>query len=58
MTGNHWDALALTCLGAAGTALGGALVCIQPKMDFQTLGVLQVGCRMLVVVVVYVCVCI
>lgn len=39
----HWHALALTCLGAGGTALGGALVCIQPKMDFQQLGLLQVG---------------
>ncbi|KAI8473569.1 MAG: ZIP family transporter [Monoraphidium minutum] len=34
-------ALALTSLGAAGTALGGVLVCLQPQMDFQRLGVLQ-----------------
>jgi len=39
----HWNALALTCLGAAGTALGGVLVCLQPKMDFQRLGLLQVS---------------
>lgn len=38
----HWHALALTCMGAGGTALGGALVCLQPKMDFQRLGLLQV----------------
>lgn len=34
-------ALALTSLGAAGTALGGVLVCLQPKMDFERLGLLQ-----------------
>lgn len=38
----HGHALALTCLGALGTALGGALVCLQPQMDFKRLGVLQV----------------
>lgn len=36
-------ALALTSMGAAGTALGGVLVCLQPKMDFQRLGLLQVS---------------
>lgn len=36
-------ALALTFLGAAGTALGGLLVVVQPKMDFKKLGALQVG---------------
>jgi hypothetical protein len=35
-------ALALTSLGAAGTALGGVLVCLQPTMDFKRLGMLQV----------------
>jgi hypothetical protein len=41
----HLHALGLTSMGAAGTALGGALVCLQPKMDFKRLGVLQVGAR-------------
>jgi hypothetical protein len=35
-------ALALTALGAAGTALGGMLVVVQPRMDFAWLGLLQV----------------
>ena len=35
-------ALLFTGLGAAGTALGGLLVVLQPKMSFVKLGVLQV----------------
>jgi hypothetical protein len=35
-------ALSLTFLGAAGTALGGFLVIVQPRMDFKKLGALQV----------------
>ncbi|KAG2487893.1 hypothetical protein HYH03_013475 [Edaphochlamys debaryana] len=34
-------ALMLTALGAAGTALGGLIVVIQPKMQFKRLGYLQ-----------------
>ena len=37
------QALLLTCMGAAGTALGGLLVVVQPKMNFRRLGVMQVG---------------
>lgn len=36
------QALLLTLLGAAGTALGGLLVVIQPTMSFKRLGMLQV----------------
>jgi hypothetical protein len=35
-------ALLLTSLGAAGTALGGLMVVLQPKMQFKRLGYLQV----------------
>lgn len=37
-----YDALWLTSLGAIGTALGGALVIIQPNINFKRLGSLQV----------------
>jgi ZIP family zinc transporter len=37
------SALALTSMGAAGTALGGLLVVAQPQMSFRRLGALQVG---------------
>ncbi|GIL86791.1 hypothetical protein Vretimale_15626 [Volvox reticuliferus] len=36
-----WNALLLTGLGAAGTALGGLMVVAQPKMQFKRLGYLQ-----------------
>ena len=41
--GTSRQALLLTCMGAAGTALGGLLVVVQPKMNFRRLGVMQVG---------------
>ena len=39
------NALLLTGLGAMGTALGGLIVVLQPKMQFKRLGYLQVGIR-------------
>jgi hypothetical protein len=44
MDPNVWMALLLTSMGAAGTSLGALLVVIQPKMNFETLGLLQVRC--------------
>ncbi|CAD7698832.1 unnamed protein product [Ostreobium quekettii] len=38
---NVGTALALTCLGATGTAVGGAMVVAQPDMSFERLGFLQ-----------------
>lgn len=43
MSSSVGQALLLTLLGAAGTALGGLLVVVQPTMSFKRLGMLQVG---------------
>jgi ZIP family zinc transporter len=40
--GHVLQALLLTFMGAAGTALGGLMVVVQPRMQFQRLGALQV----------------